>query len=46
MQGTSIPSERIYSTAGDLVSAHRACLDPDHVDMLMFVRTNTKLHEQ
>ncbi|KAH3789232.1 hypothetical protein DPMN_167407 [Dreissena polymorpha] len=35
MQGTSVPSERIFSTAGDLVSAHRACLDPDNVDILV-----------
>ncbi|KAH3787121.1 hypothetical protein DPMN_165242 [Dreissena polymorpha] len=28
MQGTSVPSERIFCTAGDLASAHRACLDP------------------
>ncbi|KAH3796046.1 hypothetical protein DPMN_149610 [Dreissena polymorpha] len=43
MQGTSVPSERIFSTAGDPVSAHRACLDPGDVDMLIFVNTNIKL---
>ncbi|KAH3837169.1 hypothetical protein DPMN_110549 [Dreissena polymorpha] len=46
MQGTSVPSERIFFTAGDHVSAHRACLDPDSVDMLFFVKTNIKLYEQ
>ncbi|XP_052263805.1 E3 SUMO-protein ligase ZBED1-like [Dreissena polymorpha] len=45
MQGTSVPSERIFSTAGDLVSAHRACLDPENVDMLIFVKTNIKMIE-
>ncbi|KAH3814685.1 hypothetical protein DPMN_143191 [Dreissena polymorpha] len=34
MQGTSVPSERILSTAGYLVSALRACLDQDNFDML------------
>jgi hypothetical protein len=46
MQGTSVPSERIFCTAGDLASAHRACLDPDNVEMIIFVKTNIKLYEQ
>ena len=46
MQGTSVPSERVFSTAGDLVSAHRACLDPGNVDMLIFLKTNYKLKEK
>ncbi|KAH3738724.1 hypothetical protein DPMN_045365 [Dreissena polymorpha] len=40
MQGTSVPSEKIFSTAGDPVSAHRDCLDPGNVDMLIFVKAN------
>ena len=32
MEGTSVPSERMFSTAGDLVSAHRACLDSGNVN--------------
>ncbi|XP_019615941.1 PREDICTED: zinc finger BED domain-containing protein 4-like [Branchiostoma belcheri] len=39
--GTSVPSERVFSTAGDLVSAERACLDPDNVNVLLFLNKNT-----
>ncbi|XP_072309606.1 E3 SUMO-protein ligase ZBED1-like [Eucyclogobius newberryi] len=39
--GTSVPSERIFSTAGDIVSAERARLDPDSVNMLLFLNKNT-----
>ncbi|KAH3820969.1 hypothetical protein DPMN_122722 [Dreissena polymorpha] len=46
MQGASVPSERIFATEGDLVIAHRACLDSDNVDMLIFWKTNIKLYEQ
>ena len=45
-QGTSVPSERVFSAARYLVSAHRACLDPGHVDMLLFLKTNYKLKEK
>ena len=41
-----MPSERVFATAGDLVSAHRACLDPRNVDMLIFLKTNYKLKEK
>ncbi|XP_060584456.1 E3 SUMO-protein ligase ZBED1-like [Ruditapes philippinarum] len=33
---TSVPSERVFSTAGDILSAQRASLDADKVDMLNF----------
>ncbi|KAK3550638.1 hypothetical protein QTP70_001808 [Hemibagrus guttatus] len=31
---TSVPSERVFSTAGDTVNAQRSQLSPKHVDML------------
>ena len=38
--GTSVASERVFSTAGDIVSASRSRLDPEHVDMLIFLQKN------
>lgn len=40
VQATSVASERIFSTAGDIVTATRSCLDPDHVDRLIFLKKN------
>ena len=37
---TSVPSERIFSTAGDIVNAQRSQLLPDNVDMLIFLKKN------
>ena len=31
------------STAGDIVSAQRSCLFTEHVDMLVFLKTNAHL---
>ncbi len=31
--GTSVPAERVFSTAGDIVNAQRSVLRPDHVDI-------------
>ncbi|XP_056120602.1 E3 SUMO-protein ligase ZBED1-like [Rhinichthys klamathensis goyatoka] len=37
---TSVPSERVFSTAGDIVSAQRSLITPEHVDMLVFLKKN------
>ena len=34
---TSVPSERVFSKAGELVSARRANLKPKNVDMILFL---------
>ncbi len=39
---TSVPSERVFSTAGDILSAQRACLKAKHVDMIIFLKKNMK----
>ena len=40
LPATSVPSERVFSTAGDILSAQRASLDADKVDMLIFLKKN------
>ncbi len=40
---TSVPSERVFSTAGDIVTAQRASLSPDNVDMMVFLKKNFQL---
>eukprot|EP00057_Strongylocentrotus_purpuratus_P035424 XP_799085.1 PREDICTED: zinc finger BED domain-containing protein 1-like [Strongylocentrotus purpuratus] len=37
---TSVPSERVFSTAGNIVTAKRNCLLPENVDMLIFLSKN------
>ena len=37
---TSVPSERVFSTAGDIVTAQRATLSADNVDKLIFLKKN------
>ncbi|KAI4820497.1 hypothetical protein KUCAC02_028474 [Chaenocephalus aceratus] len=40
--GTSVSSERVFSTAGDIVTAQRSALLPDHVDQIIFLNKNLK----
>lgn len=37
---TSVPTERAFSSAGNTVSAKRSCLQPDSVEMLVFLAEN------
>ena len=37
---TSVASERVFSKAGDLISAKRSRLKPKHVDMYLFLNKN------
>lgn len=40
--GTSVPSERVFSTAGDIVCSERSVLSPEHVDQLIYISTDIK----
>lgn len=40
VQASSTPSERTFSTAGDIISQERACLSPEKADMLIFLKKN------
>ncbi len=37
---TSVASERVFSTAGDIVSTKRSLLKHEHVDQLIFLKKN------
>lgn len=40
---TSAPSERVFSTGGNIVTCHRSALKPASVNMLVFLSKNLKL---
>ena len=39
---TSVPSERLFSSAGNIITEKRNCLTPQHADQLIFLYENTK----
>uniref|UniRef100_A0A3Q2TAZ2 BED-type domain-containing protein n=1 Tax=Fundulus heteroclitus TaxID=8078 RepID=A0A3Q2TAZ2_FUNHE len=41
--GTSVSEERVFSTAGDVITAKRSALKPDHVDQLVFLHKNLEI---
>nr|XP_023660006.1 zinc finger BED domain-containing protein 1-like [Paramormyrops kingsleyae] len=41
--GTSVSAERVFSTAGDVVTAKRSTLKPEHVDQLVFLKKNLQI---
>lgn len=43
VQATSVPSERVFSTAGDLITAERNALAPENVNKLIFLKKNFKI---
>ncbi|XP_034052383.1 zinc finger BED domain-containing protein 1-like [Gymnodraco acuticeps] len=43
VSATSVPSERVFSTAGDIVSASRSALSASNVDKLIFLKKNLKI---
>ena len=40
---TSVPSDRVFSTAGDVVTAQRSRLSGEHVDQLIFSQEEPRL---
>nr|XP_033782003.1 zinc finger BED domain-containing protein 4-like [Geotrypetes seraphini] len=42
---TSVPSERIFSTAGQIIAARWSCLEPAKADKLIFLNKNWKMGE-
>lgn len=41
--GTSVSAERVFSTAGDIVTAKRSTLTSEHVDQLFFLSKNADI---
>ncbi|XP_046560924.1 zinc finger BED domain-containing protein 4-like [Haliotis rubra] len=41
---SSVPSERVFSLAGNLVNKKRARLSPNNIDLLVFLRKNMELY--
>lgn len=42
---TSVSSERVFSTAGDIITAQRSALNPEHLDQILFLNKNLKTNQ-
>jgi len=42
VQGTSVPSERVFSCAGNIITDHRSSLSTEHAEELIFLSMNSK----
>lgn len=42
VQATSVAAERVFSVAGDILTAKRSQLDPENVNKLIFLKKNMK----
>ena len=40
----SVTSERVFSTAGNIISSQRECRLPDNANMLIFIKHNKTFH--
>ena len=43
IQGSNVPSERIFSTGGNIITKNRACLSPKNSEMLVFLFQNKNI---
>ena len=43
--GTSVSSDRVFSTEGDIITAQRNALTPEHLDQILFLHKNLKIKE-
>jgi len=43
--GSSTPSERVFSTSGDIISDSRSRMDPDLADYLIFLSSNFEMED-
>lgn len=44
VHATSVANEKVFSSAGDIVSAQGSCLHGDHADKLLFSKKNMRVH--
>lgn len=44
MQGTSVPAERLFSTAGLIISDRRTRLTGERAEMLILLNNNLRVH--
>ena len=42
--GTSVSSQRVFSTAGDIITAQRGAFNPEHLDRILFQHKNLKIN--